>query len=172
MRILVVAVALLALFTPESRARTDENNRAVSFESVGAWEVWCIDIGGTGRVVCDLNVVVNYKPRPDFRAMIPRLFLDEKGAYSWRIDYERQTSFARGGIRTPEGGAFSLADCSRPCEILGDKAGQLVKLLAAAKSARIGFHDFLIQELDVEFPVEGFRDGIEMLRERQAKHRR
>ncbi len=113
-------------------AHDDPGNKLVDFARSGAWEVWCLDVGGSGRIDCDLNIVVNYVPNPNFRGLIPRVYLADDDEPLWRIDYETQTSFGRGYVQVDDEPRFSLAACERPCIIDGAEAHRLTELLSTA----------------------------------------
>lgn len=147
------------------------DNKLVSFRKSGAWEIWCLDIGGTGQIECDLNIVLNYVPNPNFRGMIPRLYIGEDGLPYVRIDYETQTTFSRGFIQVDEAAPFSLGACERPCLIEGDRAHQLVALMVNGKKATIRFHDYFVEAFDVPIDLRGFAEGVELLAEIQAEFR-
>lgn len=165
------AVAVLGLSLADAAAHDDANNKLVAFKHSGAWEIWCLDIGGSGRVACDLNIVLNYVPQPNFRGMIPRVYLGEDGAPFLLLDYESQTSFGRGYIRVDDKPQFPLADCARPCRIDGERAAALINLLAMGSEATIHFHDHLVESFDVAIDLDGFVDGIRLLREMQGEYR-
>lgn len=167
-----VAVVLSALFLPtQLPAHDNPDNKLVDFKRSGAWEIWCLDIGRTGRIECDLNIVLNYMPNPNFRAMIPRVYVDAEGAPYLRLDYEAQTSLSRGYVQIDDGARFSLSGCGRPCIIEGASARQLVALLDRGKSAEIHFHDYVVEAFDVPIDLDGFADGLVALRQMQGKHR-
>jgi hypothetical protein len=161
----------VALAAAGARAHDNPDNKLVEFGRSGAWEVWCLDIGGTGRIACDLNIVINYVPNPNFRGMIPRVYLAEDGAPFWRLDYEAQTSFRRGHVEVDGGPRFSLAACDRPCIIEGAEARRLIDLLSQGRSATIHFHDYVVETFDVAIDLKGFAGGLDLLRALQAKHR-
>lgn len=161
----------LAIAGPFARAHDDPSNRLVSFARSGAWEVWCLDVGGTGKIECDLNLVINYVPNPNFRGMIPRVYLAADGSPFLRLDYESQTSFARGYVQPDGGQPFSLAECERPCIVDGPPARDLIERLAAAKSATIHFHDYLVEAFHLPIDLDGFADGLRKLRAMQALYR-
>jgi hypothetical protein len=165
------ALGLTCASVGPAGAHDDPKNRLVSFRQSGAWEIWCVDVGGSGRVDCDLNIVLNYVPNPNFRAMIPRIYLADDGKPLVRIDYEWQTDFSRGFIQADDGSRYSLADCARPCRIDGREAQTLVDLLAGATAAQIHFQDYLVEAFDVSIDLDGFAEGLARLREMQAGHR-
>lgn len=163
-------IATLLVIATTAQAR-DPDGKLVDFEKSGAWEIWCIDTRHRPRVVCDLNIVLRYKPHPDFRALIPRVFVDDDGSPWFLIEMERQTSVKRGFIRAGAQPAFSLSECGDPCTLEGDEARALVGLLSSADVAIFRIHDYLIQEFDVEIDLDGFRDGLQKLKEMQARYR-
>jgi len=162
----------LALAAAGARAHDNPDNKLVEFRRSGAWEIWCLDIGATGRVECDLNIVINYVPNPNFRGMIPRVYVADDGNPFIRIDYEAQTSFGKGYIQAGDGARLSLEDCGRPCIIEGADARRLIELLSAASSAAIHFHDYVLESFDVAIDLDGFALGLPALRELQAKYRK
>lgn len=165
-------VALLGVVFPtQVPAHDNPDNKLVDFKRSGAWEVWCLDIGGTGRIECDLNIVLNYVPNPGFRGMIPRVYVGPDGAPHLRLDYEAQTSFRRGYLQVDDGPPFSLAGCERPCIIEGASAQQLVDRLRSGRVAAIHFHDYVIEAFDVSIDLSGFADGLTALRDLQDKYR-
>lgn len=166
-----LVVALLACLLPTALSAHDNpNNKLADFRHSGAWEIWCLDIGGTGRIECDLNIVLNYVPNPNFRTMIPRVYVSADGAPYLRLDYEAQTSFGRGYVQVDDA-PFSLADCDRPCIVRGQRAQQLVDLLSKGKSAVIHFHDYVVETFDVPIDLDGFAGGLVALRELQNRYR-
>jgi hypothetical protein len=62
---LATLFAAIIHLMPTLADRLNPTNKLAAFESSGAWEVWWIDQEGTGRVDCDLNTVLVYKPRPE-----------------------------------------------------------------------------------------------------------
>lgn len=168
----VLAAALFSVFLPTQLAAHDNpNNKLVDFRHSGAWEIWCLDIGGTGRIECDLNIVLNYVPNPNFRGMIPRVYIDADGAPYFRLDYEVQTSFNRGYLQVGDHDRFPLSGCERPCIIRGASARQLIDSLSKARSAAIHFHDYVVETFDVPIDLDGFANGLAALRELQSRYR-
>lgn len=167
----VIGLGGVVLAAAGGSAHDNPDNKLVDFAHSGAWEVWCVDVGGAGRIDCDLNIVVNYVPNPSFRGMIPRVYLAEDESPFWRIDYEAQTSFGRGHVQVDREPQFSLATCDRPCIIEGAEARRLTDLLSNGRSATIHFHDYLVEAFDVVIDLDGFATGLAVLRELQSKHR-
>lgn len=161
----------VALAAAGGSAHDNPDNKLVDFARSGAWEVWCVDIGGAGRIDCDLNIVVDYVPNPNFRGMIPRVYLADDKSPFVRIDYEAQTSFDRGYVQVDDEPRFSLAACDRPCIIEGAEARRLTDLLSNGRSATVRFHDYLVETFDAAIDLDGFAAGLAVLRELQSKHR-
>lgn len=171
--LLAVGAALASppIAAQSSGSHATPGSKLIEFRRVGAWEIWCVDVGGSGRVDCDLNIVLNYVPNPRFRGMIPRIYLDDDGAPFLRLDYELQTSFARGYVRVDDGAPMSLADCDRPCVIAGAEARVLIDRLAAGRSASLHFHDYVVESFDVPIDLDGFAEGLAALARLQAQYR-
>lgn len=167
----LIATLIGLAFPAQVQAHDNPDNKLVDFKRVGAWEIWCLDIGGTGRIECDLNIVLNYVPNPNFRGMIPRVYAGPDGAPYLRLDYEAQTSFRRGYLQVDDGPQISLAGCERPCIIEGASARQLVDRLSSGRDAAIHFHDYVIETFDVSIDLDGFADGLTALREMQDRYR-
>lgn len=168
----LLAAVLLALLVPtQLPAHDNPGNKLVDFRRSGAWEIWCLDIGGAGRIECDLNIVLNYVPNPEFRGMIPRVYLGADGAPFLRLDYEAQTSFSRGYLQVDGSEPFPLSGCERPCMIKGASARQLVDRLSMGRTAAIHFHDHVVEAFDVPIDLDGFAGGLMALREMQNKYR-
>ena len=164
---LAVAAALLPI---QANAHDgNPNNKLVEFENHGAWEIWCIDYGGTGDIRCNLNLVLVYQPRPNFRAMIPRVFYRDN-EYRMEINTEWQTSLARGNLHFDETRVFSLSECGTPCVLEGKPLDQVLELMRASQQATIEFHDFLVEEFTIEFPLNGVVEGLHRLAELQRKY--
>ena len=164
--ILFITAALLPV-TAVSRS-THPDNTVADFERSGAWEIWCIKQGDTGKVICDLNLVIIYKPHPDFRAMIPRVYYTQKKGFMIEFEYEFQTSFSDGYLVAGSGQRFDLSDCDRPCILKGVEAGEFVSFLRDSQSMRVVFDDYLVQEFDVEFDLDGFNQGVDLLKKMQS----
>jgi invasion protein IalB len=159
---------LLSLLLSAVCAREGRDNKLVEFKRSGAWEVWCIAQQGSGLVVCDLNQVLRYKPHPDFRAMIPRLFVDDSGL-RLEIETERQTSLQRGYIQVDENPPVSLSECGKPCRMRGPILDRLAGQLGNGVDATIRFHDHRVERFDVPLDLEGFSEGLSALRGMQAR---
>ena len=147
------------------------DNKVVEFKRSGAWEVWCIKLGDTGEIVCDLNLVIIYKPHPDFRAMIPRIYWTNRNKYVVEFEYERQTSFSSAYLESKSGTRFSLNKCNRPCWMKGSDATEFVEFLAENTDLKIAFTDYFIQDFQVDFDLEGFKTGLDLLKEMQMRLR-
>ena len=164
-RLLAPLVFLALLLASVAHAHDgNPDNKLVTSEPHGDWEIWCIDYGGTGDIRCNLNLVIVYKPRPDFRAMIPRIYVKDEG-FRMEIDKEWQTSFDRGQLVFADATAVSLVNCGSPCKVNTEKPGVLFELLQTSSSARIRFHDYVVQEFDLDFSLDGLETGLRRLRE-------
>ena len=166
---LLLAASLLPLAVVEARS-THPDNKVVDFERSGAWEIWCIKQGDTGEVLCDLNLVIIYKPHPDFRAMIPRVYLNTEGEYWIEIDYEFQTSFSSGYLEAEDGARFELTDCDRPCNLRGEEAAHFVDFLATNRTVTVNFRDYLVQSFEIGVDLEGFKEGLPLLKKMQLRY--
>ena len=176
-RILIVVVAATlgtAGLPSESPAQDKQKNQLVAFKASGRWDARCIDVGATGRIRCNLDNTLVYKDRPDFRAQLYYVYLEKDGTPFFEIECERQTSFDRTGAIEIDGGRqrFLLADCRRPCTIKGADGSALVAALAGAKSAVIRFTDHGREAFAEEIELDGFAEGVAILRAMQAKHGR
>lgn len=175
-RVRALAVLVLCFFAIETInpvAAHDGNpdNRLVEFWSAGPWEIWCLDLGGKGAVVCDLNNVLIYRPHPGFRAVIPRIYVDRQGAPRIELDIERQTTLGRSYFRRENGNEqVSLADCDRPCHLTGARASTLVTFLNQGGHAIWHFNDYLIEDIDIRIDLTDFAAGFVKLKELQAKY--
>lgn len=173
--IAVAAATLGAAGLPsEAPAQDKQKNQLVAFEASGRWDARCIDLGATGRVRCYLDNTLVYKDRPDFRAQLYYVYLEKDGTPFFEIEYERQTSFGRTGAIEIDRGRqrFSLADCRRPCTIKGAGGAALVAALAGAKSAVIRFTDHGREAFAEEIELDGFTEGVRILRAMQVQHGR
>ena len=142
----------------------------MEYRKSGAWEIWCIQRAALNQVVCDMNIVLNYKPHPDFRAVIPRIYLDEASNPWLRLELEWHTSVANGFIQVNDR-TFTLANCDQRCLIRGELAQALTQELARGRSATLRIHDYAVQEFDIPIDLEGFRQGLEWLGQMQARFR-
>jgi invasion protein IalB len=175
-RRLVVALALVAatLALPRHAGAvrdTTPGNTVVDFARFGDWEVWCIRLVKTGAVVCDLNNVLNYVPNPNFRGLIPRVYLDADGLPYLEIETEFQTSLEQGWIETTDGSRFPFAGCGRPCRIDGDRAAALIALLGSGGAATLRLYDYFIEAHDVPVDLGGFGDGLATLKSLHDQYR-
>lgn len=167
---LALLAVLLGAGPPASAGRdTTPGNTVVDFAQFGDWEVWCIRLVKTGAVVCDLNNVLNYVPNPNFRGLIPRVYLDQTGTPFVEIETEFQTSLERGWIEAPGQPRFAFAGCGKPCVIEGDRAVALITLLSAGGAATLRLHDYVIETHDVPVDLDGFAEGLDALRAMQAR---
>ena len=148
----------------------DPDDKLVDYRKSGAWEIWCIHRAVSDQVVCDMNIVLNYQPHPDFRAVIPRVYLDQAGKPWLRLELEWQTSVANGFIQVDDR-SFALADCDKPCTIRGEQAQALTQELARGRSATLHIRDYVVQEFAIPIDLEGFRQGLEWLAQMQARFR-
>lgn len=168
--LLILALPALAAFPNVASARsTHPENKLVDFERSGAWEIWCIEQGDTREVICDLNLVIIYKPHPDFRAMIPRVYLAAAEDYWIEFEHEFQTSLSDLS-RTGDGARFSMRDCDRPCTLRGAPAQRFVEFLATSEAVKVHFTDYLVQDFSVDFDLEGFREGLSLLKDMQLRN--
>lgn len=167
---ILLALLLVPLAGAEGRSE-HPGNELVEFASSDSWEIWCIRLGDTGEIVCDLNQVIIYMPHPDFRAMIPRVYWTEKEQYRVEFEYERQTSFSDAGLVSTSGGEFSLDHCDRPCLMHGATAAEFVRFLENSTDVQIRFTDYFVQDFLVDLDVEGFAHGLDLLRQMQTRLR-
>ncbi len=151
---------------------THPDNKVADFERSGAWEIWCIKLGDTGETICDLNLVIVYKPHPDFRAMIPRVYWSEAHGYFIEFEYERQTGLSSAHLEAGSGEKFVFGDCDRPCLLGGREARAFVAFLENSSTLKIHFSDYIFQDFSVDVDLDGFREGLELLKRMQARFRR
>ncbi len=171
MRRLMTAMLLLFLLFDAGARSKHPDNKLVEFKRSGAWEIWCIKLGDSGQIVCDLNLVIIYKPHPDFRAMIPRVYWTARGTYAVEIEYERQTSFSSAFIESESGARFALQACERPCWLKGVEADKFVAFLTENTGLKISFSDYFIQDFQIDFDVRGFKQGLGLLKAMQTRLR-
>ncbi|MEM7294862.1 MAG: hypothetical protein AAF420_15895 [Pseudomonadota bacterium] len=165
LRSTVINYCLLAALSASALAHDgNPDNKLIKAENYGDWEIWCIDYGGTGDIRCNLNLVIVYKPRPDFRAMIPRIYVQGDG-YRLEIDKEWQTSFRRGEIALENGVVLSLSDCGSPCVVMWDNPTELFTQLSNNENAKIRFHDYLVEDFNIDFSLRGLPNGLSRLTE-------
>ncbi|MEM7209745.1 MAG: hypothetical protein AAF434_18135 [Pseudomonadota bacterium] len=170
-KFLVLVTSLIFALAAGAAAAHDGNpdNKLVASEAHGDWEIWCIDYGGAGDIRCNLNLVIIYKPRPDFRAMIPRIYVDGN-TYRMEIDKEWQTSFSRGNLTFDGNNVVSLAECGSPCVASHGNPKLFFDLLVKSENAEITFHDYLVEEFTLNFPLDGLSTGINRLRELHSRY--
>lgn len=167
---LLLLLLLLTPYTaPEARSRHPDN-KVVEFQRSGAWEIWCIRQGDTGEVICDLNIVVIYQPHPDFRAMIPRVYMAQSDEYWIEIEYELQTSFSAGFLESDSGARLELGNCDRPCILHRAEARRFVEFLKGSSSVSVNFRDYLIQEFEIDIDLKGFAEGLPLLKQMQSQY--
>ena len=162
--ILVIALWCVFFLFAIFYAYADEKNKLVDFKAFGQWEIWCIDIAQVGDIHCNLNQVLRYKNHPDFRAMIPRFFTDGKQLTRLEIDREWQTGFSRGYIQVDDFEPVSLKTCGKPCILEGTTLEKLVDQFIKGKKASIHFHDYLVEEFNVEISLSEFKQAVETLK--------
>ena len=166
----LMVLFFLSLSNVDARSKHPDNE-VVEFKRSGAWEVWCIKLGDTGEIVCDLNLVIIYKPHPDFRAMIPRVYWTKDRAYAIEIEYERQTSFSNAYLGSESGARFALNQCDRPCWMNGSDANEFVGFVAENAGLKINFTDYFFEDFQIDFDAEGFKQGLDFLKEMQVRLR-
>ena len=169
-RLTLISLVIAALPLTAASRSTHPDNEVADFERSGAWEIWCIKQGDTGKVICDLNLVIIYKYHPDFRAMIPRVYYTPKQGYMIEFEYEFQTSFSDGYLLADDGQRFDLSGCDRPCIFEGAQAAEFVSFLRNSQSMRVVFDDYLVQEFDIEFDLNGFDQGVDTLEKMQSDY--
>ena len=164
----ISALALCALlFLNDASAQAEPKNKLVDFKAFGQWEVWCIDMAQSGDIQCNLNQVLRYKNHPDFRAMIPRIFTDGQQITYMEIDREWQTGFTRGYIQVDNHEPVSLSDCGKPCVLKGEVLNKLIDQFSAGDKATIHFHDYLVEEYNVNISLQEFVSAVESLKTMQ-----
>lgn len=167
-----ISFALLSLMTLPTRAHDgNPDNKLVEFWQQGPWEIWCLDLGGKGPVICNLNNVLVYRPHPGFRAAIPRIYVEKDGSPKIELGVEWQTTLGKSYFRRENGNEIiSLADCSRPCVLTGEKALQLNNFFAEGGGAIWHFTDYLIEDIDIRIDLTDFHAGWTKLQELQMKY--
>lgn len=163
--------AVACLFFSATCVSADKKNKLVAFRAVGQWEIWCIDIAQSGDIQCNLNQVLRYKNHPDFRAMIPRFFTDGKAITTMKIDREWQTGFARGYIKVDNFEPVSLSSCEKQCVLDGAVLSGLINQFTHGNNASIHFHDYLIEEFDVDISLAQFGKAVNLLIQMQLQMR-
>ena len=162
------AIALILLsvgwFVPYDDSYAQQKNKLAEFKAFGQWEIWCIDMAQSGNIQCNLNQVLRYKNHPDFRAMIPRIYSDGHRITRLEIDREWQTGFHRGYIQVDDFDSISLSDCGTPCVLEGKMLSELINQFAEGKNATIHFHDYLVEEFDVDISLKEFSQALEVLK--------
>lgn len=153
-----------ALHAPAALGHDDPDLQLQSYAGHGEWEVWCLQHRETGQIRCNLNTVLIYKPRPDFRALIPRISITPDGGHRIAFDTEWQSSLARARFEFADGSGFSLAGCFSPCELGGEAADRLISRFATQPRAVLRFHDHLVESQHAELDLRGFRDALRDLR--------
>ena len=160
---MVLSLGFSFLFYSSAYTQAEQKNKLVDFKAFGQWEIWCIDIAQSGNIQCNLNQVLRYKNHPDFRAMIPRFFTDGRLITRLEIDREWQTGFARGYIQVDNFEPVSLSNCDKPCVLDGEVLSELLDQFSHGKEATIHFHDYLVEEFDVDISLAQFRQAISTL---------
>ena len=159
------------LISPAAYGQNGEKNKLVEFKRFGEWEIWCLDIAGSGNIQCNLNQVLRYKNHPDFRAMIPRFYSD--GARITRLVFDRewQTSFARAFIQVEGFEPVSLSQCDTPCVVEDEKLVEILRQFSSQGKAIIRIHDYLVQQFDVRIGLDSFPLALESLINMQSRYR-
>lgn len=160
MRALSLILLGAALHAPAAIGHDDPALKLQDYAGHGEWEVWCLQHSRTKFIRCNLNTVLIYKPRPDFRALIPRITITDKGDFRVTFDAEWQSSLARGRFEFPGGNRYSLAGCFSPCELTGQSAERLISHFSSHRSAVLVFHDHLVETQRAKLDLERFRDAL------------
>ncbi|MEM7404349.1 MAG: hypothetical protein AAF458_03605 [Pseudomonadota bacterium] len=164
---LLLCAAFGAPSWAQSHAAT--NNKLVEFHRVGDWEIWCLRLENTGRVECNLNYVLRYKDHPDFRAMIPRVFVrDGKPEMHWGTEW--QTDLERGSLALGEEEPLRFDNCDKPCVRKGAWLSRLIQFARSNDEAKLRFYDYIVQEFEEAIPLIGLRDGVPLLLQLQARY--
>ena len=95
--------------------------------------------------------------------MIHRFFTDGGLITRMEIDHEWQTGFARGYIQVDNLGPVYLSDCGKPCVLDGEVLAEIIDQFSNGKKATIHFHDYLVEEFDVDISVAQFSQAIDSL---------
>lgn len=174
----VLAIAAGVASNPHRKADraaayTGDTNTVVAHETFGAWEIWCLDLGGRGlRYQCDLNHVLRYSPWPDFKAMIPRFYADLHGRPTVRWGSEFGASLAFGGIDTEGYARFRPAPCGKPCILDTDRAAALLERFLTERPTTVTFYEFPFERRVEPLPLDGFADGWARLKELSVAYAR
>ena len=168
MKTLFVIFLLFISTNSFSQSHGNKENKLVEFHHSGSWEIWCIQLGSSKKIECNLNHVLRYKDHPDFRAMIPRVFWrNDKLSMVWGAEW--QTSLHRAVIKTDDGQTIEFSGCGRPCVLASNWVTRLQQLAAQESDVTINFHDYWVEEFTESLPLDGFVDGIELLKSTQQK---
>ena len=165
----LLGIVCASAITVNAFAQAEKKNKLVDFKAFGQWEIWCIDMAQSGNIKCNLNQVLRYKNHPDFRAMIPRIFTDGNRITYMEIDREWQTGFSRGYIQVDKFEPVSLSDCGKPCVLEGEKLSLLLDQFGTGSKATIHFHDYLVEEFNVNISLTQFASAISALKTMQPK---
>ena len=149
-------------------ANAQADNKLIEFRRADAWDIRCVDYGQRGKVTCDLYLVMNYKPHPDFRAVVMKVFLPQPDTPWVEIDFESQSKlnliFDSAAQKT-----LPLIDCARSCVVAGAGAKQLVAMIAAQRAV-LSLVDFEVEPFEIPIDYEGFSQGLQWLEEMQTQY--
>ena len=152
-----------------SQSHAGKDNELVEFHRSGSWELWCLRLGPTGPVECNLNLVLRYKDHPDFRAMIPRIFWRNSELITvWGAEW--QTSLNRASIQTSDNQSLQFLNCGRPCQLSVDWTARLIEIAKGQSEVSISFHDYWIEEFNEPLPLDGLPEGVELLKRTQDNY--
>ena len=168
MRIWSITLGLLGLITVSSQVSAQSNNKMIEFRRADAWDIRCVDYGQRGKVTCDLYLVMNYKPHPDFRAVVMKVFLLQPDTPWVEIDFERQSK-PNLILEMSTQQALPFVDCTGSCAIADEQARQLVAMIKG-RQAVLKLVDFDVETFDIPIDYEGFSLGLQWLEEMQTQY--
>ena len=141
-------------------------NERIDFRRSEAWDIRCYRTASETPVRCDLYQVINYKPHPDFRAVVIIISLDHADHPHIQIDLEQQSSPQRIASKSAE---ISLVDCAKPCRLNSEASTQLLDLIA--QQAQLELIDQGDEPFTIPINTAGFLDGLAGLKEMQERYR-
>ena len=141
-------------------------NERIDFRRSEAWDIRCYRTASDKPIRCDLYQVINYKPHPDFRAVVIIISLDQTDRPRVQIDLERQSSPQRIVTETSE---LSLVDCGKPCRLDVEASARLLDLIV--QEARLELIDHGNERFTMPIDTAGFSAGLVGLSEMQLRYR-
>ena len=167
-RVWGVTLGFLGLAAVSLQPYAQSNNKMVEFHRADAWDIRCVDYGQRGKVTCDLYLVMNYKPHPDFRAVVMKVFLRQPDTPWVEIDFERQSK-PNNILDMNTQQTLPFVDCVGSCAIADEQAKQLVTMIKG-EQAVLKLVDFNVEVFDIPIDHEGFELGLQWLEKMQTQY--